>query len=131
MPASLMEGRGQITDHAILMSAVGEGRGFGCNVGRIKPTDFTFGSLMTDEGRVKMYLGEGRFTHDPLPPDFFGVAGVAEIPRLQDVLLHVGTNGHRHHVSVTPGRVQRPLAQALGHYLNFEISLPQTDGGGA
>jgi L-fucose isomerase-like protein len=125
MPASLMEGRGQITDHAILMSAVGEGNGFGCNTGRIKAMDFTFGSLMTDEGRVKMYLGEGRFTRDPIPPEYFGVAGVAEIPRLQDVLLHVGINGHRHHVSVTRGRVQKPLAEALGHYLNFEISLPQ------
>jgi L-fucose isomerase-like protein len=86
---------------------------------------FTFGSLMTDEGKVKMYLGEGRFTHDPVPDNFFGVAGVAEIRNLQDVLLHVGTNGHRHHVSVTPGRVQAPLREALGHYLNFEVSLPQ------
>jgi hypothetical protein len=72
-----------------------------------------------------MYLGEGRFTHDPVPDNFFGVAGVAEIRNLQDVLLHVGTNGHRHHVSVTPGRVQAPLREALGHYLNFEVSLPQ------
>ena len=44
--------------------------------------DFTFGSLMTDEGRVKMYLGQGRFTADPLPDNFFGVAGVAEIRNL-------------------------------------------------
>ena len=41
------------------------------------------------------------------------------------VLLHVGVNGHRHHVSITPGRVQSPLVEALGHYLNFEVSLPQ------
>ena len=88
--------------------------------------DFTFGSLMTDEGRVKMYLGEGRFTHDPIPDDFFGVAGVAEIPNLQEVLLHIGVNGHRHHVSITPGRVSKPLVEALGHYLEFDISLPQS-----
>jgi L-fucose isomerase-like protein len=125
MPASLMDGKGHVTDHAILMNAVGEGNAFGCNVGRIKPMNFTFGSLMTDEGKVKMYLGEGRFTHDPVPDNFFGVAGVAEIRNLQDVLLHVGTNGHRHHVSVTSGRVQAPLREALGHYLNFEVSLPQ------
>jgi L-fucose isomerase-like protein len=125
LPASLMEGKGQVTDHAILKNSVGEGNAYGCNTGRIKPTDFTFGSLMTDEGRVKMYLGEGRFTRDPIPGDFFGVAGVAEIPALQDVLLHIGKNGHRHHVSVTPGRVSQPLAEALGHYLEFDISLPQ------
>ena len=125
LPASLMDGKGHVTDHAILMNAVGEGNGYGCNVGRIKPMEFTFGSLMTDEGNIKMYLGEGSFTRDPLPANFFGVAGVAKIRNLQDVLLHVGLNGHRHHVSITPGRVKDPLVEALGHYLNFEVSLPQ------
>jgi L-fucose isomerase-like protein len=125
LPASMMDGKGRITDHAILMNAVGEGNGYGCNVGRIRPMDFTFGSLMTDEGRVKMYLGQGTITRDPIPMNFFGVAGVAEISKLQDVLLHIGVNGHRHHVSITPGSVQAPLAEALGHYLNFDIALPQ------
>ena len=125
VPASLMEPRATSPITAILMSTVGEGNGYGCNAGRLKPMDFTFGSLMTDEGQVKMYLGEGRFTGDPIPADFFGVAGVAEIPNLQDVLLHIGTHGHRHHVSITPGRVVRPLNEALGHYLGFEVSLPQ------
>jgi L-fucose isomerase-like protein len=125
MPASLMEGLGHVTDHSILMNAVGEGNGYGCNVGRIKPMDFTFGSLMTDEGKVKIYLGEGNFTRDPIPANFFGVAGVAQIRNLQDVLLHVGINGHRHHVSITPGSVQKPLVEALGHYLNFDVALPQ------
>jgi L-fucose isomerase-like protein len=125
MPASLMEGKGKVIDHAILKNSIGAGKAYGCNVGRIKPMDFTFGSLMTDEGQVKMYLGEGRFTQDPVPDNFFGVAGVAEIPNLQDVLLHIGVNGHRHHVSIAPGRVSKPLVEALGHYLGFDISLPQ------
>jgi L-fucose isomerase-like protein len=124
-PASMMVGQGRVTDHAILMNSVGEGNAYGCNQGRLKPTDFTFSSLMTDEGRVKMYLGEGKFTADPVPDNFFGVAGVAEIPNLQDVLMHIGVNGHRHHVSVTPGCVQAPLKEALGHYLDFDIELPQ------
>lgn len=119
MPASLMVGKGQITE------PTGDGNGYGCNVGRIKPMEFTFGSLMTDEGNVKVYLGTGNFTLDPLPANFFGVAGVAEIRNLQDVLLFVGASGHRHHVSVTPGRVQASLVEALGHYLNFEVALPQ------
>jgi len=125
MPPSLMEGQGRIADHVILANAVGQGNGFGCNVGRIKPMDFTFSSLMTDEGRVKMYLGEGRFTSDPIPDNFFGVGGVAEIRNLQDVLLYIGNNGHRHHVSITPGQVQSPLREALGNYLNFDVALPQ------
>jgi L-fucose isomerase-like protein len=125
MPASLMLEKGRIGDHAILKNAVGDGNGYGCNEGRIKPMDFTFGSLMTDEGRIKMYLGEGTFTSDPIPGNFFGAAGVAQIPRLQDVLLYVGKNGHRHHVSIAPGRVQDPMQEALGHYLDFDVALPQ------
>jgi L-fucose isomerase-like protein len=124
-PASLMTGPGLVTDHAILMNTVGEGNAYGCNVGRLRPTAITFSSLLTDEGRIKVYLGQGCITNDPIPTDFFGVAGVAEIPHLQDVLLHVGIHGHRHHVSITPGYVQSPLVEALGHYLNFDISLPQ------
>jgi L-fucose isomerase-like protein len=125
VPSRLMAGAGRVSDHSILANAVGEGHGYGCNVGRIAPMDFTFGSLMTDEGKLKIYLGEGKFTGDPIPDDFFGCAGVAEVANLQDVLLHVGINGHRHHVSVTPGWVQSPVRGALGHYLNFEITLPQ------
>ena len=125
MPTSLMDGKGHVTDHSILMNAVGAGNSYGCNVGRIKSMDFTFGSLMTDEGKVKLYLGEGNITHDPIPANFFGVAGVAKIPNLQDVLLFIGASGHRHHVSITPGRVQTALVEALGHYLNFEVALPQ------
>jgi hypothetical protein len=41
---------------------------------------------------------------------------------LQDVLLHIGLSGHRHHVSITPGQFRRPLREALGHYLNFEVA---------
>jgi L-fucose isomerase-like protein len=125
LPASMMDGKGQVTDHSILMNSVGKGNGYGCNVGRIKPMDITFSSLMTDEGRVKMYLGEGRITNDPIPADFFGVAGVAEIPHLQDVLLHIGLNGHRHHVAMTPGSHRKPLVEALGHYLEFDMATPQ------
>jgi L-fucose isomerase-like protein len=125
IPPSLMIERGRIADHAILANAVGEGNSFGCNTGRIKPMQFTFGSLTTDEGRVKMYLGEGSFTPDPIPENFFGVAGVAEIRNLQDVLLHIGMNGHRHHVSITPGSIQTPIQHALENYLDFDIALPQ------
>lgn len=124
-PASMMEGKGQITDHSILMNSIGEGKSYGCNVGRLKATPFTFSSLMTDEGRVKTYLGQGEITHDPIPDNFFGVAGVARIRNLQDVLMHVGINGHRHHVSLTSGNVQAPLVEALGHYLDFDVELPQ------
>jgi L-fucose isomerase-like protein len=125
VPAEMMAGPGRITDHDIIKTSIGEGISFGCNVGRIAPGDFTFGSLLTDAGKIRMYLGEGRITEDPIPFDFFGCAGVAEIPRLQDVLLHIGQYGHRHHVSIAPGWVQEPVREALAHYLGFEVAIPQ------
>ncbi|HSV74865.1 MAG TPA: hypothetical protein VLH79_13985 [Chthonomonadales bacterium] len=128
VPQSLMTGRGQVIDHLILKNAVGEGCGYGCNVGRIRPMPFTFASMMTEDGELKFYVGEGEFTADPIPADFFGCAGVAEIPGLQDVLLHVGRHGHRHHVGATPGRHTDAIKEALSYYLDHWVSEPQAEG---
>ena len=125
VPKSLMAGEGRIVDHAILANEVGKGCSYGCHVGRIAAQDFTFGSMMTDAGKLRFYLGLGKFTEDEIPPEFFGCAGVAEIDRLQDVLLHVGYNGYRHHVSVTPGLHRNPVREALTRYLGCEVSIPQ------
>jgi L-fucose isomerase-like protein len=127
VPSDMMTNKGQVSDHLILANAVGENHSFGCVVGRIAPADMTFGSMMTDAGRVKVYLGDGRFTDDPIPDNFFGAAGVAEITRLQDVLLHVGMQGYRHHVGVTTGRYVAPVKEALEKYLAFDVTVPQAE----
>lgn len=127
VPRSMMAAAGTVQRHAILEGAIEKGCSFGCNVGRIKPTPFTFSSMMTEYGCLRFYVGEGKFTADRIADDFFGCAGVAEIDGLQDVLLHVGKNGHRHHVSVTPGHVMAPLREALESYLGFEATAPQRE----
>ncbi|OGV63151.1 MAG: hypothetical protein A2498_04845 [Lentisphaerae bacterium RIFOXYC12_FULL_60_16] len=121
VPQSLMTAKGTITDHAILANAVGEGCAFGCNTGRIAPVDFTYGSLLTEDGKLKFYVGEGAFTSDPIPEDFFGCAGVAEIEDLQTVLQTIGYRGYRHHVSVAAGQVAEPVQEALTKYLGCEV----------
>jgi len=123
VPASLMAGQGTVTDHAILANAIGAGKSYGPNQGRIKPMEMTYAGLLTQEGGLRFYLGEGRFTDDPVPDDFFGCAGVAEISGLQDVLLHLGRTGYRHHVSVTPGHVMDAIAEAVGYYLGHDVDL--------
>jgi L-fucose isomerase-like protein len=123
VPHSMMAAKGRVADHAILANAVGPGHAYGCNVGRIAPSPFTFGSMMTEAGELEFYLGEGRFTHDPIPEDFFGCAGVAEVEGLQDVLQHIGHLGHRHHVSVTPGRVLEPVLEAFETYLDYGVTV--------
>ena len=123
----LMTGKGEIVDHYMLATAVGEGNSYGCNQGRIKPMPFTFGSMLTEGGKLKFYLGEGAFTNDSIPADYFGCAGVAYFQRLQDVLLHVGRNGYRHHTSLVPGLHQAAVYEALTNYLGFSVSLPQEE----
>ena len=125
VPQAMMAAKGCITDHAIIANAIGKGKGYGCNQGRIAPADITFSSMVTEAGALKFYVGQGRITDDVIAADYFGCAGVAEIPQLQDVLLHIGREGHRHHVSVTPGHVAAPTVEALRHYLGWDVTTPQ------
>jgi L-fucose isomerase-like protein len=125
VPSSLMKAKGRITEQEIFVQTLGKGCSFGCNVGRMKSGAFTFGSMLTDSGKVRFYLGDGSISEDRIPAEFFGCAGVAQIPGLQDVLLHIGRNGFRHHVSLAGGSVREPLQEALTNYLGFEVSVPQ------
>jgi L-fucose isomerase-like protein len=121
VPQKMMAGRGEVVDHALLQPVLGEGRSWGPTVGRIAPTLFTYGGLLTEDGGVRCYVGEGRFTDDQVPADFFGCAGVAQIPRLQQVLAGGGRGGHRHHVALTPSHVAAPLREALASYLGYQV----------
>ena len=131
LPPSMIEGKGKIRDHAILATTLGPDRSYGPNTGRIVPMDFTFGNMATAEGKLKFYLGEGVFTSDPIDASFFGCAGVARIEHIEDVYLHVGRQGHRHHVNVTPGHHAAALREAFAQYLGFEVALPQENAGKA
>lgn len=120
VPQSLMKDKGRIAEHGILLQSVGKGRSYGCNVGRIAPIQFTFGNMLTSEGKLHFYFGQGRFTDDPIPNDFFGCAAVADIPNLQQVLQTIGYLGHRHHVTCTKGHVARSVQHALSYYLGHD-----------
>ncbi len=119
---SLMTARGKVIDHPMFAKALGAGCGYGCNVGRIAPTDFTFASSLTQNGKLCFYIGEGEFTHDQLPKEFFGCGGVAKINDLQNKLYRIGYAGYRHHVSTAPGHVGVAMREAFTRYLNYEIT---------
>ncbi len=121
VPQSMMVGKGKVTEHAILANSLGPNCSHGCNTGRIKPMPMTYGSTLTREGKILAFLGEGAFTTDPVPDNFFGCAGVADIPGLQDLLQQIGYAGFRHHVSVASGRVMAPVAEAMEKYLGYEV----------
>jgi len=120
---SMMRGKGEVVDHAILVDALGKNKSCGCYVGRIAPGEMTFGNLVTTDGKLEFYLGEGSFTEDPIPKEFFGCAGVAEIENLQDVLLTIGYAGHRHHVATTLGHHLAPVREAFERYLGYGVTV--------
>ncbi|MDP4223863.1 MAG: hypothetical protein Q8868_11175 [Bacteroidota bacterium] len=122
VPQSLMTAKGEVIEHPMFAKSFGSGCGFGCNVGRIAPTPMTFASSKTTDGKMFVYMGEGRFTKDPIQEGFFGCGGVAQIENLQEKLYRIGYNGYRHHVSVTPGHLSTALREACVHYLGYEIT---------
>lgn len=119
---SLMTAKGQVIDHPMFAKALGAGCGYGCNIGRIAPMQFSFASSTTQDGKLTFYLGEGEFTTDPIPQEFFGCAGVAHIEQLQQKLYRLGYAGYRHHVSVAPGKVGVALREAFTRYLNYDLT---------
>ena len=123
VPQKLMAAKGQVIEHPMFAKALGDGCGWGCNVGRIAASPMTFCSSKTQDGKLWFYLGEGEFTEDKIADDFFGCAGVVEVPNLQDVLEYVGHEGYRHHVGVTFGHVEEAVTEAFTKYLGYELDL--------
>jgi L-fucose isomerase-like protein len=105
----------------MFVKSFGQGCGWGCNVGRIAPAEVTFSSSKTEDGKLIFYTGEGRITDDPIEKEFFGCAGVAEIPNLQTKLMNIGRNGFRHHVGLTTGRYEAAMKEAFGNYLGYDL----------
>lgn len=116
VPQSLMAAKGTVVDHDLLVPAVGPGCSWGCNVGRIKPMDMTFAGLLTRDGQLHFYVGEGQITNDLIPDEFFGCAGVAQVSGLQRVLHQIGNEGHRHHTVLVEGHVAAAVSEALTVY---------------
>lgn len=122
VPQSLMVDKGEVIEHPMFAKSFGAGCGYGCNVGRIAPNPITFASSKTQDGKLYVYMGEGRFTDDKIQEGFFGCGGVAQIDHLQKKLYEIGYNGYRHHVSVAPGHFAAALREAFTRYLKYEIT---------
>ncbi len=105
----------------IIAGTVGKLNTFGTIVGRVKPSPMTFFRVSTDDvlGEVRGYVGEGRFTDDPLST--FGGAGVVEIPNLQLLLQFICENGYEHHVDANMSLCADAIEEACDKYLRWEI----------
>ena len=117
---SLMDGKGTVTEHK--MFAKGDpGSGWGTNEGRIRAMDMTMSNGFTEDGKLKVYASEARFTGEPIEKAFFGCGGVAEIPDLQNKLIRLAKGGFKHHTTVGAGHMKAVLTEAFKTYLHYEV----------
>jgi L-fucose isomerase-like protein len=114
---------------AIIAGTVGKENTYGTCTGLVKAGAMSFARFSTDDtaGRMRGYVGEGRFTDDPL--ETFGGAGVVEIPRLQHLLHYICENGFEHHVAANLATVAAPLEEAATRYLGWDTYRHQAQGG--
>ncbi len=120
--ADMLSATGPLVNHAMFERVLGHGVSCGCHPGRITPGAMTFAGAKTEDGMLQFYIGEGEFTSDTVPEDFFGCAGVASITGLQDKLHVVGTQGYHHHVGVVHTKVAKALEEAFKTYLGYPIT---------
>jgi L-fucose isomerase-like protein len=106
---------------AIIAGTVGKLNTFGTCVGRVKPAPMTFARFSTHDatGKIRGYVGQGRFTDDPL--ETFGGAGVAEIPNLQRLLRYICENGFEHHVAASLSTSADAVYEATTKYLGWDV----------
>jgi L-fucose isomerase-like protein len=109
----------QMDFQAIIAGTVGKENTFGTCVGRVKSGPMSFARFSTDDftGRIRGYVGQGRFTDDPL--DTFGGAGVVEIPQMQKLLRYICENGFEHHVAANFSTVAPMVEEAASRYLGW------------
>jgi L-fucose isomerase-like protein len=104
----------------IIAGTVGKDNTFGTVVGRVKPSPMSFARFSTDDlhGQIRAYVGEGRFTEDPL--ETFGGAGVVEIPHMQKLLRYICENGFEHHVAANLSQVSAIIHEVTKNYYGWE-----------
>jgi L-fucose isomerase-like protein len=105
----------------IIAGTVGKLNTFGTVVGKVKSGPMSYCRISTDDraGRVRGYVGDGRFTDDSLIT--FGGAGVVEIPRLQDLLRFICERGFEHHTAANLAPVSAIVYEATTKYLNWDM----------
>jgi L-fucose isomerase-like protein len=108
----------------ILGTTLGEQNTFGALAGRTPGgSPVTFGRVSTDDrrGGIAAYVGEGRFTDDPL--ETFGTRAVVEVPGLQALMRFICRNGFEHHAAMNASMSAAVLAEAMDTYLGWDVHV--------
>jgi L-fucose isomerase-like protein len=105
----------------IIAGTVGRENTYGTCEGLVKASPMSFARFSTNDqhGGIHGYVGEGRFTDDPLTT--FGGAGVVEIPNLQSLLRFICERGFEHHVAANLAPVSAAVREAATRYLGWSV----------
>ena len=117
---SLMTQKGTLTSHK-MFDKTDPGSGWGTNEGRIAAFPMTFSNCQTKDGKLILYVSEGEMTSLPIEKSYFGCAGVAHIPALQDKLIRLARGGFKHHTSIGVGHWKDVLEEAYTTYLHYDL----------
>jgi L-fucose isomerase-like protein len=81
----------------------------------------TFARVSTDDnlGLMRSYVGEGRFTDDPL--ETFGARAVICVPGLQKMMKYVCKNGFEHHCAMNASHSAGILEEAFETYFGWDV----------
>lgn len=105
----------------ILGTTLGEENTFGAVAGRTPAGPVTFARVSTDDanGCIRAYVGEGRFTDDPLAT--FGSRAVVEVPELPKLMRYICRNGFEHHAAMNASSCANRINDALETYLGWQV----------
>ena len=111
----------QIGTAPILGTTLGEENTYGAVAGRTPAGPVTFARVSTDDvnGCIRAYVGEGRFTDDPLAT--FGSRAVVEVPELQALMRYICQNGFEHHAAMNGSHCAGLLAETMETYLRWPV----------
>ena len=111
----------RIATAPILGTTLGEENTFGAMEGRTGAGPLTFGRISTDDlgGIIRVYVGEGEFTNDPL--DTFGTRAVVRVPALPALMHVICQNGFEHHAAMNRSHSASVVSEALGRYKGWQV----------
>jgi len=120
--AKSLGGNIELISAEVLGATLGAENTWGALQGRTSPGPLTYARIDTDDrhGLIHAYVGEGRFTDDPLST-ISGSHAVVEVPELQRLLRHICRHGFAHHAAMTKAHVAGIVAEAFENYLGWEV----------
>lgn len=116
-PASMLKEQPKVCCHRLVNDYVGAVEG------NLISGEVTVGNIVTDNGKIHSFIGQGTLTDDPIDSDFFGNASVFYKENLPEMLTYMSRNGYKHHTVVAKGEFADVINEVFTNYLGYENDM--------